>query len=131
MPGPHAQWVPRHPGTFLARHRCMMTFVMLTRLAPGAMRSPSELEALERDVVKRIRAECPDAEWLHSFAVFGPYDYVDVFQVPNIETAAKISTLVRTYGHATTEMWPAVGWAHFKDIIRVLTPLEPVVEGMP
>jgi uncharacterized protein with GYD domain len=106
----------------------MMTFVMLTRLAPGAMRSPRELESIERDVMQRVRAECLETEWLHSFAVLGPYDYVDIFQVPNIETATKISTLVRTYGHATTELWPAVGWARFKDIIRALTPPEPAAE---
>jgi uncharacterized protein with GYD domain len=103
----------------------MMTFVMLTRLAPGAMRSPRELEALERDVVNRIRAECPEARWLHSFAVMGPCDYVDVFEVPNIDTATKISTLVRTYGHATTELWPAVPWAHFKDVVRGLAVPKP------
>lgn len=109
----------------------MMTFVMLTRLAPGAMRSPRELEALERDVVKSIRTECGEAEWLHSFAVLGPYDYVDVFQVPDIETATKISTLVRTYGHATTELWPAVGWARFKEIVRTLAPPSPSAEWVP
>ena len=100
----------------------MMTFLMLTRLAPGSMRSPRELEALERDVVTRIRAECPDAEWLQSFAVLGPYDYVDLFRVPSLDVATKISTLVRTYGHATTELWPATPWAHFKDIVRGLEP---------
>jgi uncharacterized protein with GYD domain len=98
----------------------MMTFVMLTRLAPGGMRSPRELEALEREVMNRVRSECPETEWLHSFAVLGPYDYVDVFQVPTIEIATKVSTIVRTYGHATTELWPALAWGHFKDVVRTL-----------
>ncbi len=109
----------------------MMTFAMLTRLAPGAMRSPRELEALERDVVKRIRAECPEAKWLHSFAVLGPCDYLDVFEVPSIDAATKISTLVRTYGHATTELWPALPWGHFKDVVRALASPNPVEWDIP
>jgi len=109
----------------------MMTFLMLTRLAPGTMRSPRELEVLERDVVKRIRAECPEAEWLQSFAVLGPYDYVDVFTVPSIEIATKISTLVRTYGHATTELWPALPWAHFKKVVRGMSAPNPVEWDVP
>lgn len=82
-------------------------------------------------MVKRIRTECPEAEWLHSFAVLGRYDYVDVFQVPDIETATKISTLVRTYGHATTELWPAVRWEWFKEIVRTLAPPSPPSEWVP
>ena len=42
----------------------MPTFIMLTRLNPGAVRSPRGLEQLERDAIKRVRAECPDVEWL-------------------------------------------------------------------
>jgi hypothetical protein len=61
----------------------------------------SGLEALERDVVKRIRAEWADAEWLHRFAVLGPYDYVDLFRVPSVDVATKISTLVRTCPRST------------------------------
>jgi hypothetical protein len=42
----------------------MMIFVMLTRLAPTALRSPQSLEELERETMKQVRAECPQTEWL-------------------------------------------------------------------
>jgi hypothetical protein len=43
---------------------------------------------------------------------------VDVFQAPDIETATKVSTIVRTFGHAQTEIWAATEWQRYKDIIR-------------
>lgn len=98
----------------------MTTYVMLTRLAPGAMRSPAELEQLERKVMERARAACPGVEWLQSFAVIGPYDYVDVFRAPTMEDATKVSTVVRTFGHAHTELWPAMEWSRFKELVRTL-----------
>ncbi len=57
----------------------MPTFIMLTRLNPDAVRSPRGLEQLECDAMKRVREECPDVEWLSSYAVLGPCDYLDVF----------------------------------------------------
>ena len=99
----------------------MATFIMLTRLAHGALRSPEQLETLEKNVVKRIEEELGKAvTWRANYAVLGAYDYLDIFEAADIETAMKVSTIVRTFGHAHTEIWPATEWQRFKEIIRGL-----------
>jgi uncharacterized protein with GYD domain len=98
----------------------MPTFVLLTRLSAEAVRVPAMLEGLEQEAMRRIRAECPGVEWLNNYAVFGPYDYLDIFQAPDVETAAKVATLIRIHGRAQTETWAAVEWDRFKTLVREL-----------
>lgn len=98
----------------------MPTFVLLTRLSPEAIDTPGGLEVLERDAMRHIRRECPDVEWLNNCAVFGPYDYLDIFRAPDVETAAKVATLIRIYGRAQTETWAAIEWDRFKELVRDL-----------
>ena len=98
----------------------MQTFVMLTRLAPGSIQSPKMLEDLERRVMEHIRESCKGVEWLGSYAILGPCDYLDIFKAPDLDMASKVSALVRTFGHAQTEIWAATEWAHFKDVVRSL-----------
>jgi len=100
----------------------MQTFVMLTRIAPGSVGSAQALEQLERSVMERIRQSCEGVEWRASYAVLGPWDYVDIFQAPSIDIASKVSALIRIHGHAETEIWAATEWQHFKDVIRTLSP---------
>ena len=96
----------------------MQTFIMLTRLAPTAVQSPKSLEELERTVMRHIRESCAGVEWLGSYAVLGPCDYLDIFRANDMDTASKVSAIVRTYGHAQTEIWAATEWSHFKDVVR-------------
>jgi len=84
------------------------------------VRSPRELEQLERDAVKRVREECSDVEWLNSCAVLGSYDYFDIFIANDIETAACVSAIIRTFGHVQTEIWTATNWDRFKELVRTL-----------
>jgi uncharacterized protein with GYD domain len=98
----------------------MTEFILLTRLAPTAIQSTHTLEDLEKQVMERIRSECPGVEWLHSFAVLGAYDYVDIFHAPHVDMAFKVATIIRSCGHAHTEVWSATKWGVFKELIRDL-----------
>jgi uncharacterized protein with GYD domain len=98
----------------------MPDFIMLTRLAAAALESPQTLEGLEKKVMERIRSDCPQVDWVHNFAVLGPYDYLDVFRAPDLDTAFKVATIVRSFGHAHTEVWGAKEWAAYKEMIRDL-----------
>ncbi len=98
----------------------MADFIMLTRLSSNAVQSPKSLEELEKKVMERIRAECPQVEWVHNYAILGPYDYLDVFRAPDSVDAFKVATIIRTFGHAHTEVWGAQEWGAFKELIRSL-----------
>ncbi len=98
----------------------MTTFVILTRVSPDVARSPQTLQDLEKRAMEHIRADCPDVKWLNSYALLGPYDYLDIFEAPDIETAAKVSTLIRTYGRAHSEVWAATEWSAFKKMLQGL-----------
>ncbi len=105
----------------------MTTYIMLTRVSPEAIRSPQAVETLERQAMSAVRAECPQVEWLHSYAILGPYDYLDIFRAPDIETATKVATLVRIAGHAHTEVWSAIEWPKFKAMVRELPEVSGVI----
>lgn len=98
----------------------MPTFIMLTRISSPTLKSPKTLEELEGRVMERIRSECPQVEWVHNFATLGPYDYLDIFRAPDVDMAFKVATIIRSFGHAHTEVWTATEWKQFKDMIRNL-----------
>ena len=47
---------------------------------------------------------------------------LDIFEAPDIEAATKVATIIRTFGHARTEIWAATEWDRFTEIVRYLPP---------
>jgi len=102
----------------------MQTFIMLTRLISEEVNPTFNIRNKEMNVAEKIREYCPQAQWLANYAILGPWDYVDIFQAPDMDMAMRVSTLVRHYGGCHTELWPAVVWDKFaqnmSDFVQIL-----------
>ena len=96
----------------------MPTYIMLTRIDPSVLDDADTYLDLWNEAERRIEAECPDVVWKKDYAVMGPYDYVDIFEAPDNEAAAKVALIIRSLGHAETEIWPAMAWDRFKGLLR-------------
>ena len=92
----------------------MPTYVVLTRLTPEAVKTPGELKRLEHAVADHIRKDCPQVTWGANYAILGPCDYLDIFEAPDEAMAARVVTIIRSYGHGQTETWTAIPWERFK-----------------
>ena len=91
----------------------MAAFIVLTRLSYQALNSWRSLADLSGEIMKRIRDAYAGVELTATYVVLdcgALAGYVDIFTAPDIETATKVAAIIRTYGHATTEIWPATEW---------------------
>lgn len=108
----------------------MATFILLTTVSPEVASDPEQRAQLGRLVSSRLHADCPEAHWLASYAAFGPWDYVDIFEAPDTGVAAHAAMIVRGAGHAQTELWPAMPWEQFHRMLTDMTSKQPVEAAM-
>jgi uncharacterized protein with GYD domain len=94
----------------------MATYILLTRMTTEAMRDLEAFREHNSHVDERLRDEGVEVTWLAHYTVLGPYDYFDIFEARDNEEAAKVALIIRSLGHAMTEVWPAVPWDRFQGL---------------
>ena len=67
-----------------------------------------------------VREKVPDIKWIAHYAILGPYDFLDIFEVKNERDAAKVSLLSRSAGANFAESWTAIPYADFLHLIEDL-----------
>jgi uncharacterized protein with GYD domain len=95
----------------------MPTFILMTKLAPESMHSAEGRQAIGKEWLKQVRAACPGVTWVAHYAILGPYDFMDIYEAPDIETAHKVSLLSRSEGALTAESWPALPYDRFLEVL--------------
>jgi uncharacterized protein with GYD domain len=84
----------------------MPTYLMLSKLSPQGMQTlkanPDRLREVNRDV------EELGAKVLHQWFVLGPFDFINVVDAPDAETAAMVSIAISARGSAEIETYRAM-----------------------
>jgi uncharacterized protein with GYD domain len=70
----------------------------------------------------RVGATCPGVRWLGHYAILGPYDFMDIYEAPDIETAHRVSLISRSEGAVSAESWPALPYDRFLKLLEDLQP---------
>ena len=100
----------------------MPKFVLMTRLVPAAVRDAGVRETMGKQWLKKVKAACPKVKWIAHYALLGPYDFMDIYDAPDVETAHRISVLSRAEGAWSAESWQALPYEEFLDILQQVEP---------
>ena len=92
----------------------MKTFVLMSKLNPKGGTLVEVATTLRdnakvaRSWIDRAKKVCPEANFVAHYAILGSYDFMDIYEAPTEETAAKISMLCSADGIFTVESWTAI-----------------------
>ena len=95
----------------------MQTFFLATKLSPDSARDTATIKANGRKWMEAVKRNCPDVKWLHHYTLFGQYDFISVYEAPDLATAAKVSVISMSLGAMKAESWPAIEYHDFIELL--------------
>jgi uncharacterized protein with GYD domain len=96
----------------------MPLFVLMTRLAPESLHDARGRRAMGKEWLDKVKTACPDVEWHGHYALLGPYDFMDLYEAPDVETAHRVSLISRAEGALTAESWQALPYDRFLQVLE-------------
>jgi uncharacterized protein with GYD domain len=96
----------------------MKTFVLMTKLAPDMAARMKQRAAIGSAWLDEVHKKCPEVKFIAHYGLLGTYDFIDIYEAPDEETAAKVSMISRANGAAIAESWTAIP---YKRILELAT----------
>jgi uncharacterized protein with GYD domain len=92
--------------------------MLMTRLAPQALHDADVRRSTGRQWLERVKEKCPEVKWISHYAILGPYDFMDLYDAPDAETAQKVSLLSRAEGAVAAESWQALPYEQYLNALE-------------
>ena len=94
----------------------MQTYVLMTKLSPEMSRKVKDQAKLGRLWLEQVKEKCPQVNFVAHYALLGPYDFLDIYEAPDEETAAKVSLISLESGAFLAESWVAIPYKRFIEL---------------
>ncbi len=96
----------------------MKTFVLMTRLAPDIAARMKDRAKIGQAWMDEVKGKCPEVKFLAHYGLLGAYDFMDIFEAPDEETAAKVSMISRANGAVVAESWTAIPYKRIVELAQ-------------
>lgn len=95
----------------------MQTYILMTKLAPDVLRQMKDRAKLGRSWLDQVKEKCPEVKFIAHYAILGQYDFLDIYEAPDEETAAKVSIISQVNGALQAVSLPAIPYKKFLKLI--------------
>jgi uncharacterized protein with GYD domain len=96
----------------------MATYVLMTKLSTAVTSQMQDRQRLGRAWLERVKEKCPEVKFVAHYALFGPYDFMDIYEAPDEETAAKVSMISLAHGATSAESWTALPYKRLLELAQ-------------
>ena len=94
----------------------MPTYILMTKLSPEVTKRMKQRAELGKEWMEVVKSKCPEVKFICHYALLGPYDFLDIYEAPNEEIAAKVSMISLSYGAIQAESWTAIPYKRFLEL---------------
>jgi len=95
----------------------MQTFILLTKLTPEITKRIKERSEIGETWLEMVKNKCPEIRFLSHFALLGQYDFLDIYEAPDVKSAAKLSMISKANGALQAESLPAIPYKDFLELV--------------
>jgi uncharacterized protein with GYD domain len=92
----------------------------MTKLSPEVSRQMKDRAKLGRSWLDQVKKTCPEVKFLAHYAILGQYDFLDIYEAPDEETAAKVSIISQANGAFSAVSLPAIPYNKFLKLTKEL-----------
>ncbi|HOW25446.1 MAG TPA: GYD domain-containing protein [Bacteroidales bacterium] len=96
----------------------MNTYILMTKLAPDVLRQMKDRAKLGRSWLEQVKEKCPEVRFVAHYAILGQYDFLDIYEAPDEETAAKVSMISQANGAIQAVSLPAIPYKKFLKLVE-------------
>jgi len=96
----------------------MKTFILMTRLAPEVTSQMKDRARIGEKWMEQIKVKCPEVKFIAHYGLLGSFDFMDIYEAPDEETAAKVSMISRASGAAVAESWTAIPYKRIVELAK-------------
>jgi uncharacterized protein with GYD domain len=98
----------------------MPTFILMTKLGQNAMQDARGRRDMGRAWLDKVKTQVPGVHFVGHYAIFGPYDFLDILETDDVEAAQRVALISRAEGAVSVETWGALPYDRFLKLLERL-----------